>query len=94
MFVADTLFCRHLCKLCAQSVMQETVTRVAKWSRHHKTSLNTGHCVVAFFKDDLHEARRQPAIHLKGHPLRFTPLPKFLGPHSTAHSPVGSILQK
>ncbi len=86
MFADDvSLFCSHNCKLTAQTAMQEAVTRVAEWSRHHKMTLNTQKCDLAFFTSNQHEARWQPKIHLEGQPLRFTPLPEL----STAHSPFG-----
>ncbi len=80
MFADDvSLFCSHPCTLTAQTAMQEAVTRAAEWSRQHKMTLNTEKCEVAFFTCNLHEARWQPTIHLKGQPLRSTPLPKLLG---------------
>ncbi len=42
-------------------------------------TLNTEKCEVAFFTNNLHEARWQPTIHLEDHPLQFTPLSKILG---------------
>ncbi len=59
--------------------VQEAVTRVTEWSRHHKMTLNAEKCEMAFFTSNLHEARGQPTIHLDGQPLRLTPLPKLLG---------------
>ncbi len=59
--------------------MQEAVTRVTEWSRHHKMTLDTEKCEVAFFTSSPPEARWQPTIHQEGQPLRFTPLSKLLG---------------
>ncbi len=58
--------------------MQEAVTRVVEWSRHHKMALNTEKCEVAFFTCNLHEARWQPTFHPEGQALNFTP-PNLLG---------------
>ncbi len=43
------LFSSHPCKLSAQAAMLEAVIRVAEWSWHHKMTLNTEKCGVAFF---------------------------------------------
>ncbi len=59
------LFSSHPCKLTAHAAMLEAVTRVAKWNRHHKMTLNTEKCEVAFFTNNLHEARWQPTVHLE-----------------------------
>ncbi len=51
--VSVTLFC-HPCKLPAQAVIQEAVTRTAEWSRHHNMTLNAEKFEVAFFTSNLH----------------------------------------
>ncbi len=40
-----------------QPSLQDTVTRVAVWSKDHKVTLSTGKCEVAFFISNPHEAR-------------------------------------
>ncbi len=44
-----SLFCSHPCKFTAQIAIEEAVTRVTEWSRHHKMTFNTENCELAFF---------------------------------------------
>ncbi len=58
MFADDvSLFCNHPCNLIYQDAMLEAVTRTAEWSRHHKLTLNTEKCEVAFKTSNLHSDR-------------------------------------
>ncbi len=52
---------------------------MAEWSRCHKITLNTRKCEVAFFTNNLKEARWQPSLQLDGTTLNTTSLPNFLG---------------
>ncbi len=58
--------------------MQNTVTRVAAWSKNRKITLITEKFDMTFFTSNLYEARWQPTIHLEGQPLGFSSLPKLL----------------
>ncbi len=80
MFADDvSLFSSHPNKEVAEAAIQEAISNVAEWSQRRKLTLNASKCEVAFFTNNLKEARCQSSLQLDGALLNTTSLPKFLG---------------
>ncbi len=80
MFADDvSLFSSYPNKEVAEAAIHEAITNVAEWSRCRKLTLNASKCEVAFFTNNLKEARWQPSLQVDGTTLSTTSLPKLLG---------------